>query len=84
MRRNDRCHSVPVSPGRVDEKGVVCLIEGGIVVRDMKVAAFTVLPFGDDEVDSAFDVGVVLVDGSSDVAVADGGGEVASEAPFLR
>ena len=82
MRGNDRCHSVPVSPSRVDEKGIIRLIEGSVKVRDVEIATSAVTAFGDDEVDSTFDVGVVLVDRGSDVAVADSGREVVSKTPF--
>lgn len=48
----------------------------------MKVATFTVLPFGDDQIDCALDVGVVLVDRCSDVAVGNGAAEVIGKAPL--
>ena len=48
-------------------------------IRD---SAGTVLAFSDDEVDSTFDVGIVLMDGCRDIAVRDRGAEVISETPF--
>lgn len=58
------------------------MIEGSVVIRDAKVATCAVASFGDDEVNGAFDVGVIAVNRSGDVAVADGGGEVISETPL--
>ena len=48
----------------------------------MKVAACAVTSFGDDDVDSPFDVGVIAMNWCSDIAVADGAGEVISKAPL--
>ena len=84
VRWNDGRYAVPISPSWINQKGVVCLFKGSVKVRDMKIATCAVLTFGDDEVDRPFDVGVVLMDGCSDVAVRDGGTEVISEAPFTR
>ena len=42
------------------------------------------MTFSEDDVDSTFDVGVVLMDRSSDIAVRDGGTEMSRETPFLR
>lgn len=82
VRRNDWCYAVPITPSGINQKGVVCLIKGSVKVRDMEIAACAVLPFGDDEVDSTFDVGVVLMDGCRDIAVRDRGAEVISKTPF--
>ena len=43
-----------------------------------------VLAFCDYEINSTFDVGIVLMDRSSDIAVGDGAGELPSEPPFFR
>ena len=58
------------------------MIEGGVVIRNVQIAASAVLPFGDDQVDRTFDVGVVLMNGCSDIAVGDGAAEVIGEAPL--
>ena len=65
----DGCDAVHVAPGGVDEHGAVNLVEGGVVVRDVEVTASAVAALSDDDVYGTFDVGVVLVDGSGDVAV---------------
>ena len=84
VRRDDGGYAVPISPSWIHQEGVVCLVKGSVEVRDMEIAACTVLPFGDDEIDRSFDVGVVLMDGCRDVAVRDGGAEVICEPPFTR
>ena len=84
VRRNDWCYAVPITPSGVNQKRVVCLIKGSVKVRNMEIATGTVLAFGDYEVDSPFDVGVVLMDGCSDIAVRDRAAEVISKTPFGR
>ena len=84
VRRNDWCYAVPITPSGVYQKGVVCLIKGSVKVRNMEIAAGTILAFGDDEVDGSFDVGVVLMDGCSDIAVRDRAAEVIGKTPFGR
>ena len=84
VRWDDWCYAVSITPSRVNQKGVICLIKGSVKVRDMEIAACTISTFGDDEVDSTFDVGVVLMDRCGDIAVRDGGTEVISEAPLIR
>jgi hypothetical protein len=69
VRRNDWSYAVPITPSGVNQKGVICLIKGSVKIWDMEITASAVLAFGDDEVNSAFDVGVVLMDGCSDIAV---------------
>ena len=64
---------VHVSPCRVDKHGIVNLVKCGIVVRDEEVTTCTVAALGDDDVDCAFDVGVVLMDWRGNVAVRDSG-----------
>ena len=72
-----------VPPCGINEHRAVYLVEGGVVVGNVEVAASAVAAFSDDDVDGSFDVGVVLVDGSGDVAVGNGGREVFSEAPLV-
>ena len=72
-----------VPPCGINEHRAVYLVEGGVVVGNVEVAASAVAALSDDDVDGSFDVGVVLVDRSGDVAVGDGGGEVFGEAPFF-
>ena len=83
VRWNDWCYAVPVSPSGVYQKGVICLIKGSVKVRNMEIATCAVTAFCDDEVNGAFDVGVVLMDRSGDIAVRDGGAEVISKTPFV-
>lgn len=82
VRWDDGGYAVPISPSRIHQEGVVCLVKGSVEVRDMEITSCTVLPFGDDEVNRSFDVGVVLMDRCRDVAVGDGGAEVICEPPF--
>ena len=84
MRGNYWRHAVAVPPCRIDKHRAIRLVKGGVVVRHMQVSASAVAPLGDDDVDGAFDVGVILVDWRCDVAVADGAAEVFSETPLLR
>ena len=60
------------------------MVEGSAIVRNMQVASLAVLPFCDYEIDSTFDVGIVLMDRCSDVAVTDGRGKMRRKAPFVR
>ena len=83
VRGNDWCYAVSITPSRVNQKGVICLIKGSVKVRNMEIASCAVLTFGDDEVDCPFDVGVVLMDRCGDIAVRDRGTEVISKAPFV-
>ena len=69
VRWDDWCYAVPITPSGVYQKGVVCLIKGSVKIWYMEISTGTVLAFGDYEVDSTFDVGVVLMDGCSDIAV---------------
>ena len=50
----------------------------------MQVSTSAVAPLGDDDVDSTFDVRVILVDWRCDVAVADSAAEVLGETPLFR
>ena len=83
MRGNYWRDAMAVPPCWIDKHRAIRLVKGGVVVGDMQVPASAVAPFGDDDVDSTFDVGVVLVDWRCDVAVADGAAEVLREAPLL-
>ena len=84
MRGNYWRHTVTVPPCRIDKHRAIRLVKGGVVVRDMQVSAGAVAPLGDDDVDGAFDVGVILMDWRCDVAVADRAAEVLCETPLLR
>lgn len=84
MRGNYWRYAVTVPPCWIDKHRAICLVKGGVVVGHMQVSASAVAPFGDDDVDGAFDVGVVLMDWRCDVAVADGAAEVLCETPLLR
>ena len=84
MRGNYWRHTVTVPPCWIDKHRAIGLVKGGVVVGDMQVSASAVPPLGDDDVDGAFEVGVILVDWRCDVAVADGAAEVLCEAPLLR
>ena len=84
MRWNYRRDTVTIPPCRIDKHRTIRLVKGGVVVRDMQVPASAVTALCDDDIDSAFDVGVVLVDWGCDVAVADGAAEMLGEAPFFR
>ena len=72
MRRDDRCDAMSIAVCRIDKHRTVDLIEGCSKLRDVQVAASAVAALSDDDVDSSFDVGVILVNGCCDVAVADG------------
>ena len=84
MRGNYWRHTVTVPPCRIDKHRAIRLVKGGVVVRDMQVPTSAVPALGDDDVDGALDVGVILMDRRCDVAVADGAAEVLCEAPLLR
>ena len=84
MRGNYWRDAVAVPPCWIDKHRAIRLVKGGVVVGHMQVPASAVPPLGDDDIDGAFDVGVVLVDWRCDVAVADGAAEVLCEAPLLR
>ena len=84
MRGNYWRDAMAVPPCRIDKHRAICLVKGGVVVRHMQVPASAVAPFGDDDVDGAFDVGVILMDWRCDVAVADGAAEVLCETPLFR
>ena len=84
MRGNYWRHTVTVPPCRIDKHRAIRLVKGGVVVRDMQVPTSAVPPLGDDDVDGAFDVGVILMDWRCDVAVADRAAEVLCETPLLR
>ena len=84
MRRNYWRYAMAVPPCWIDKHRAIRLVKGGVVVGHMQVSACAVASLGDDDVDGAFDVGVILVDWRCDVAVADGAAEVFSEAPLLR
>ena len=84
MRGNYWRHTMTVPPCRIDKHRAIGLVKGGVVVRDMQVPTSAVPALGDDDVDGAFDVGVILMDWRCDVAVADGAAEVLCEAPLLR
>ena len=84
MRGNYWRHTVTVPPCRIDKHRAIGLVKGGVVVRDMQVPTSAVPPLSDDDVDGALDVGVILMDWRSDVAVADRAAEVLCETPLLR
>lgn len=50
----------------------------------MQVPASAVTPLGDDDIDGAFDIGVILVDRRCDVAVTDRAAEVLCKTPLFR
>ena len=83
MRGNYWRHTVAVPPCRIDKHRAIRLVKGGVVIGHMQVPACAVPPLGDDDIDGAFDVGVVLMDWRCDVAVADGAAEVLCETPLL-
>ena len=84
MRRNYWRDAMTVPPCWIDKHRAIRLVKGGVVVGHMQVPASAVPPLGDDDIDGAFDVGVILVDWCCDVAVADCAAEVLCEAPLLR
>lgn len=83
VRWDDGRYAVPISPSWIHQKRVVYLVKGSAEIRDMKVTACTVASFSDDEVDSAFDIGVVLMDGGADIAVGNSAAEVLSKPPIV-
>ena len=83
MRRDDWCDAMSIAVCRIDKHRTVDLIEGCSKLRDVQVAASAVAALSDDDVDGSFDVGVILVHGCCDVAVADGRSEVTAERPFF-
>ena len=84
MRGNYWRHTVAVPPCWIDKHRAIRLVKGGVVIGHMQVPACAVPPLGDDDIDGAFDVGVVLMDWRCDVAVADRAAEMLCEAPLLR
>ena len=84
MRRNYWRDAMTVPPCWIDKHRAIRLVKGGVVIRDMQVPTSAVSALGDDDVDGAFDVGVILMDWRCDVAVADRAAEVLCEAPLLR
>ena len=70
---NDGRDAVHVAPSGIYKDRVIRLIESRIVFGHMKVPAGAVAALGDDDVDSALDVGVIAVNSSGDIAVADSG-----------
>ena len=84
MRRNYWRDAMAVPPCWIDKHRAIRLVKGGVVVGDMQVPASAVAPLGDDDIDGAFDIGVILVDWRCDVAVADRAAEVLCESPLLR
>ena len=84
MRGNYWRDAVAVPPCWIDKHRAIRLVKGGVVVGDMQVPASAVAPLGDDDIDGAFDIGVILVDWRCDVAVADRAAEVLCETPLLR
>ena len=84
MRRNYWRDAMTVPPCWIDKHRAIRLVKGGVVIRDMQVPASAVTPLGDDDIDGAFDVGVILMDWRCDVAVADGAAEVLCETPLFR
>ena len=73
-----------VPPCWIDKHRAIRLVKGGVVVGHMQVPASAVPSLGDDDIDGAFDVGVILVDWRCDVAVADCAAEVLCETPLFR
>ncbi len=84
MRRNYWRDAMTVPPCWIDKHRAIRLVKGGVVVGHMQVSASAVPPLGDDDIDSAFDIGVILVDWRCDVAVADRAAEVLCETPLFR
>ena len=84
MRGNYWRYTVAVPPCWIDKHRAIRLVKGGVVVGHMQVPASAVPPLGDDDIDGAFDVGVILVDWRCNVAVADRAAEMLCETPLLR
>ena len=82
MRRHDRRNAVSIAICGIDKHRTVDLIEGCSKLRDVQVTASAVAALSNDDVDSSFDVGVILVNGCCDIAVADSRSEMIAERPL--